>query len=103
MDGGSNLTTPVTIGRSRYRVKIVVLCAVFLGCWFALRFHATRHWEYLFLVAAAAAIPVNYVRCERCHSSLYYRAGGTRVFFDSPTSVSFLWAKLCPVCGLERI
>jgi hypothetical protein len=86
--------------RSRYRVKVIVLAAIFLACWFVLRFQFTTHDIIVLSIAGATAVLVNFVRCERCHSSLYYHAGGTRRFFGSP---SFLWVKRCPSCDLERL
>jgi hypothetical protein len=103
MDGTGDSTEVKPLARSIYRVKVAALSIVFLGCWLALIFQVTRHWEYIFVLAGASAVSVNFVRCERCHSSLYYRAGGTRVFFYGPKSASFLWSKQCPACGLERV
>lgn len=73
MENVVDSATDEALGRSWYRVKIAILCAVFLGCWIGLKLHVTRHPEFLFALAAVAAVPVNFVRCERCHSSLYYR------------------------------
>jgi hypothetical protein len=42
------------------------------------------------------------IRCESCKSSIYYRAGGTRMLVQTPSSYGFLSARHCPYCGLER-
>jgi hypothetical protein len=86
--------------RSRYRIKVLALSGIFLACWLVLRFQFTTHDILALAIAGAAAVLLYFVRCERCHSSLYYRAGGARRFFPGP---SFLWAKRCPSCNLERL
>jgi len=78
--------TDEALGRSWYRGKRLRFSApCFLGCWIGLKLHVTRHPEFLFALAAVAAVPVNFrAFAKRCHSSLYYRAGGTRVLVSRP-------------------
>jgi hypothetical protein len=85
--------------RSWYRVKTVALTATFAACWLAGFVGTAAHGFAVASIAAISVMFLYFVRCERCRSSLYYRAGGAR----APWKVSFLWAKRCPCCELERI
>jgi len=85
------------------RVKVAVLFLVFISCWCAVLWAPHWHTDAVFVVAAVAAVLVYFVRCESCHSSIYYRAGGERSLFVGKTSILVLVGKHCPVCGLERI
>ena len=89
--------------RSYVRVKALVLLGVFLGCGVALRFQSRLPDELLFAVAALSAVLVYFIRCERCHSSIYYRAGGKRVLLHGASSLAILASRRCPCCDLERI
>lgn len=104
MDDSGGFSGEGITRRSRYRIKVAMLASVFLACGLVIKFVPLAHPELLLPLMALAAVPINFVRCERCHSSLYYRAGGTRVFVQStPSVLRFVLAKRCPVCGLERI
>jgi hypothetical protein len=81
---------------------VLALAAAFLGCWLALAFKLPVNDHALLAIAGVSAIFLYFVRCERCHSSIYYRAGGTRTLFHI-RSLSILWAKQCPSCKLERV
>jgi hypothetical protein len=87
--------------RSLVRLKSVLLLTVFLGCLIALR-KGSPHVIALFAVAAASSLLQYFVRCESCHSSIYYRAGGSRSLIAGPSTVRFLYSNRCPYCGLER-
>jgi hypothetical protein len=92
-------------GKSFVRVKAVVVFTAFLGCWIAVLYGST-HGGALLAVAGAAAVLLYFVRCESCHSSIYYRAGGERTLFFGPRAslrgFGFLASGRCPYCGLER-
>ena len=90
--------------KSLFRVKILILFTVFLCCWLAFTFNVSRNYENaIFCVAGASAILIYFVRCESCHSSIYYRKGGTRKLFGGFDYYKFALAGRCPCCGRERI
>lgn len=89
--------------RSLVRIKAAVLFVLFVGCWLSLLRNPSWHEITLLVVAGVAAVLFYFVRCERCHTSIYYRAGGTRVLFQGRSSLLVLASKKCPSCGLERI
>jgi hypothetical protein len=88
--------------RSLVRVKAATLFVVFFSCWCAVLWAPHWHSNAVFLVAAVAAVLVYFVRCESCHSSIYYRAGSERSFFADKTALLMLVGKQCPICGLKR-
>lgn len=98
-DVGGDIPRTHLTQRSRCRVKALALVAVFLVCWLVLRAGTAAYGLALVGIAAFSASFLIFIRCERCHSSLYYRSGGTHAFWK----LSFLWAKRCPCCELDRI
>jgi hypothetical protein len=89
--------------RSYVRIKALVLFSIFLGCSISLLVLPYWNQNLLFSLAAISAVLTFFVRCERCHSSIYYRAGGRRVLFHGASTLRTLLGKRCPSCGLERI
>ena len=87
--------------QSLVRVKSVALLAVFLGCLIGID-NRSPHALALILVAGVSSMLQYLVRCESCHSSIYYRAGGDRTFIARPRAFRFLYSNRCPYCGLER-
>jgi len=88
-------------GRSTVRVKVVLVWAIFLGCWTATRFAGlSPQWQdVLFLIAAIDAISIYFIRCEECHDPLISLR---------PEKLTSLWRvmappKRCPKCGKERL
>jgi hypothetical protein len=99
-----NSTESADEPKSFFRVKIAFLFMVFFGCWLALALHVARDYENaVFFIAAASAILMYFVRCESCHSSIYYRKGGVRKIFGSFDFYKFALAGRCPCCGRKRI
>lgn len=84
---------------SLVRVKAGVAFMAFLCCWLFLRYVSGAS-AGVFAVAAISSVAMWFIRCERCHSSLYYRSGGRR--FPS-YGLTFLIQRRCPHCGLERL
>lgn len=87
--------------RSAVRVKVAVVWAIFLGCWFAIQFlDVSSGWrDVLFVVAAIDAVSIYFIRCEQCHEPFVSLR---------PDKVTSLWrimapAKTCPKCGMVRI
>ena len=89
--------------RSLVRVKAGVLAALFLACWVALKVWPDWHGSALIAVAAMSAVLFYFIRCEKCHSSIYYRRGGRRTFPAGLGALALLSRKRCPECGMERI
>jgi hypothetical protein len=90
--------------KSLFRVKIAILFGVFFCCWLAFALKIARNYENAILgVAGASAILMYFVRCESCHSSIYYRKGGVRKFFGSFDYYKFALSGRCPCCGRKRI
>jgi hypothetical protein len=87
--------------RSLVRLKSVLLLAVFVGCLIAIGY-GSPHVLALVVVAGASSLLQYLVRCESCHSSIYYRAGGGRTLIAGPSRSRFMYASRCPYCGLER-
>ena len=87
--------------KSYVRLKSVLLLAVFLGCVIGF-YNDSPHALALFAVAGASSLLQYFVRCESCHSSIYYRAGGGRNLLFGPSSYRFMYSSQCPYCGLER-
>ena len=88
-------------GRSAVRVKVVLIWAIFLGCWVAFGYKGlSPGWEdALFVVAAVDVVLFYFIRCERCHDPLISLR---------PEKVLRLWRimappKRCPKCDMERI
>ena len=96
-------TRGASTARSRVRVKSAVLFIAFMACWLVLSLRPHWHEDLVLVVAGVSAVLYYFIRCEQCHSSIYYRAGGKRVLFPGPSTISILTAKRCPCCGLERI
>jgi hypothetical protein len=94
-----SLSTP---RRSLVRLKSIALDAVFLGCLVAI-FSGSPHVLALFGGAAVSSILQYFVRCESCHSSIYYQAGGGRTLIFGPSRSRFMYNSQCPYCGLERV
>ena len=87
--------------RSLVRVKSVLLLTVFLGCLIGI-YNRSPHVLALIVVAGISSMLQYLVRCETCHSSIYYRAGGGRTLIAGPSSTRFMYSNRCPYCGLER-
>jgi|SRR5689334_6443952 len=87
--------------RSLVRLKSVVLLAVFLGCLIGVHYRSP-HALALIVVAGFSSMLQYLVRCESCHSSIYYRAGGGRTLIFGPSATRFMYSNRCPYCGLER-
>jgi len=83
--------------KSLFRVKIAILFTVFVCCWLAFDENA------ILGVAGASAILMYFVRCESCHSSIYYRKGGVRKIFGAFDYYKFALAGRCPCCARKRI
>jgi 4-hydroxybenzoate polyprenyltransferase len=92
-----------TVPRSMVRIKAAILAAVFLASSVVLTIVPHWHDDALLAVAGCAAILFYFVRCESCHSSIYYRRGGRRAFPAGPNALAVLASKRCPECGRERI
>ena len=92
------LSTP---RRSLVRLKSVALLAVFIGCLIGIHYRS-QHALALILIASVSSMLQYLVRCESCHSSIYYRAGGNRTLFAGPSRFGFMYNSRCPYCGLER-
>jgi len=90
--------------KSLLRVKIAALFGVFALCalllWLEIA-HSQGQQLAAVGVAALSGILLSFVRCEACHSSIYYRAGGTRKLFGNDF-YRFVLARQCPCCGLRR-
>ena len=97
------------------RVKSVILTAIFMAGWVSFAGHIiaptivpipSSPSGYVWIMAAmgSAAVLFYFVRCETCHSSIYYTSGGKRTLFlgDPSSRQRFLFASRCPVCGQER-
>lgn len=96
------MSDPISPSRqSLVRAKSVALLVVFLGCLIAIH-NRSPHALALMLVAAVSSVLQYLVRCESCHSSIYYRAGGRRTLIAGPSTFRFLYSNRCPYCGLER-
>jgi hypothetical protein len=89
--------------RSMVRVKAASLAALFLACWVTLKLWPNWHDNALFAVAALSAVLFYFIRCETCHSSIYYRRGGRRAFPAGLGAFALLTKKRCPECGMDRI
>src|SRR5215471_17035251 len=87
--------------RSLVRLKSVALLTVFLGCLIAI-YNGSPHALALVVVAGVSSMLQYLVRCESCHSSIYYRAGGVRALIAGPSATRFMYGNACPYCGLER-
>lgn len=85
--------------RSLVRLQAGVVFGVFVCCWLYLRY-VSGNSVFAFAVAGISSVSMWFIRCEQCHSSLYYRAGGRR--FPS-YGLTFLIHRRCPHCGLERL
>jgi hypothetical protein len=109
------MQSPVADKLSMVRVKSVILTTVFMARWLCFAGHIlaptmvsipSSPSDYAWIMAAmgSAAVLFYFVRCETCHSSIYYTAGGERTLFfgDSSSRQRFLFASKCPVCGQER-
>lgn len=88
--------------RSLVRVKSVALLVVFLGCLIGIHYRPSNALA-LILVAGFSSMLQYLVRCESCHSSIYYRAGGDRNLIAGPSAFRFMYNGRCPYCGLERL
>ena len=84
--------------KSLVRLKGATVFLIFVACWLWLKY-ISSHENLVFSIAAITAILPWFLRCERCKSSIYYRAGGVRM---PRYSLSFFTARQCPCCGLER-
>jgi len=85
------------------RIKAAVLFVLFLVCLYLLKIITSeKYQDIILLVAAGLSVGAYFIRCETCKSSIYYRAGGERRFFPTPSSFGFLVAARCPCCGMER-
>jgi len=93
-----SLSTP---RRSSVRLKSALLLAVFLGCLIGVHY-TPPHALALIVVAGISSMLQYLVRCESCHSSIYYRAGGDRTLIAGPSTFRFMYNSRCPYCGLER-
>jgi hypothetical protein len=87
--------------RSAVRVKALLLWAIFLGCWFALRVDEIplRWQDAILAVAGIDAVLLYFIRCERCKDPLISLR---------PDRITSLWRimlpqKRCPKCGMNRI
>jgi hypothetical protein len=104
VDPARDVTPTQETKRSRYRLKAFALTAVFTVCWFIAGMDADAlsdplHGLLVVGIAGLSSSLLIFIRCERCRSSLYYCARGARV----PWKLSFLWAKRCPCCDLDRV
>ena len=85
--------------KSLVRVKIGTLFLIFMTCWLFLEFISDQT-VVVFALAMIASVLSWFVWCERCKSSLYYRADGTRL---PSYGLRFIIASQCPHIGLERL
>ena len=92
-----DLNSSADVGRNLGAVGAMFM--VFLCCWLFLRY-VSKDSAIAFGVAMICAVSTWFIRCERCHSSIYYEAGGRR--FPSYGAM-FLIRNRCPHCGLERL
>jgi DNA-directed RNA polymerase subunit RPC12/RpoP len=85
--------------KSLVRLEAGTVLLIFVSCWLYLRYISDQI-DAVLAVAGISAVSAWFIRCERCKSSIYYRAGGTR--FPS-YGVKFLITSRCPHCGLRRL
>jgi hypothetical protein len=98
------MQSPVDDKLSMVRVKYLILAAIFLSGYIVIPTASsppTHFW--IFAAMGVASMLFYFVRCETCHSSIYYTAGGKRNFFVGGSSTwRFIVASKCPVCGRKR-
>lgn len=103
MEAPTSPPKPHSALRSAVRVKAAAVVLLFLICALLLKITSSeKYQDIIFLVAAAICVAPYFIRCETCHSSIYYGAGGERHFFAGQRFNTFLFAARCPYCGMER-
>lgn len=98
-----SMSSATPVPRSLVRIKALVLGSIFAACAIVLRFVPEWHPLLLVGIAALAGVLHNFVRCEQCHSSIYYQGGGRRVFFAGRSAYRFLYSNQCPYCQRKRL